>query len=424
MGGPAGVAPADPGEGEYQQQDNFNEGDAGGPAAAVPHIAGSNACDGSPDVVGGEVEACGGGASSGGSGHAQKAGRGGLRDEDASADQAEAGDYHDPEMVAEGEGFAGEADCDGDSDAAAHADAGNEVSAKRRDDEADEIDGEEIAKGEGGKAEGRIGEIEGAVGEGCDQGEEGSEADAESGEQTGIAEVAESDPEAGFGLGRVMRGRARSLRREPAGDEESAEEGEGAKENEAPAPAERVGDEAGEEATEESAQRSGADVEAHHERNGFATPFFADVGDDGGEDAGEREALHESPEDEGVKAGRGGSESGGSGENEDGPENDALAAELLGEGAEDGGGERHAEGGGADSEANRSFRSMEKGGEQGQHGLRGIKVKEGEDAAEADGDYGAEGVEAHMVLGERLDDRDGRIGRRQLRSRGRVHSTE
>jgi hypothetical protein len=333
--GPADVAPAQPGESEHHEQDNFDEGDAGGPASKLPHVAGSDAGDGASNVIAGEVESGGRGAATGGGGHAQKAGGSGLRNEDAAAEQAESRNDDDPEIVAKGDGFAGKANGDGHGDTAAHADAGDEVSAKGRDDEADKVDGKKVAECEGGEVEGRIGEIEGAVGEGRHEGEEGSEAESEGGEQARVAEVAESDPEAGRGF-KGGQGWARAFRREPARDENGAEEGEHAEENEAPAPAERVGNEAGEEAPEESAERGGADVETHDESDGFAAPLFADVGDDGGEDAGESETLEETPDDECMEARRGCGECGGGGEDEDGDDDDALAAEALGKRAEDG----------------------------------------------------------------------------------------
>ena len=94
-----------------------------------------------------------------------------MGDEDAAAEEAESGEDHDPEMVAEGERFAGEADGDGHRDAAAHADAGDEVSAEGRDHQANQINGEQIAESQRGETEGRIGEVKGAVGEGGDEGE-------------------------------------------------------------------------------------------------------------------------------------------------------------------------------------------------------------------------------------------------------------
>jgi hypothetical protein len=345
-----------------------------------------------------------------------------LGNEDAGAEKAEAGDDDDPEMMAEGKGFADDADGDGDGDTVTHADAGDDVSAKGRDDEADEIDGEQIAELEGGETEGRIGEIEGGVSKGGDEGEEDAESDTKGGKQAGIAEVAESDPEGGGGVLFRMQVRARRTFGEPAGDEGGADEGEEAEGDEAPAPAEGFGDEAGEEAAEESAACCGADVEAHDEGDGFATPLLADVGDDGGEDAGKGETLEESPEDEHVKVGRGCREERGHSKDEIGGHDDALAAEAFGERAEDGGGEGNAEGGGADGEADGGFRRVKEVSEHRQQRLSGIEIEKGEDAAEIDGGDGTQRAQAHVALGVRLDGNDrgiggGEFGRRQ----GRVH---
>lgn len=61
-------------------------------------------------------------------------------------------------------------------------------------------------------------------------------------------------------------------------------------------------------------------------------------------------------------------------------------------------------------------------GKHRQQRLRGIEIEEGEDPAEVDGGYWAEGAQAHVALGVRLDGHDrgiggGEFGRRQ----GRVH---
>lgn len=58
--------------------------------------------------------------------------------------------------------------------------------------------------------------------------------------------------------------------------------------------------------------------------------------------------------------------------------------------------------------------------EPGQHGkqrLGGVEIEEGEDAAEVDCGHGAQGTQAHVALGMRLDDCDGRIGGGEFRRR-------
>ena len=153
-----GNFPAHERDEESDKQDRRDQSDAGRPFAHLPHIAWDDSACGSSEVVAADIESGGGSPGSGRRSVAQEAVGGRLGDEDSGTDQAEAGEYDDPEGMTQGDEDAGQRGADGDGDAGAHADAGDEVSASRSDDEADEVNSEEITESSGGEVKGWVGE--------------------------------------------------------------------------------------------------------------------------------------------------------------------------------------------------------------------------------------------------------------------------
>jgi hypothetical protein len=128
------------------------------------------------------------------------------------------------------------------------------------------------------------------------------------------------------------------------------------------------------------------DVGGHDAGDEESRPLFGDVGDGDDEDAGGDEALEKAPEREGMEAGGGGGEQRAEGEREHGEQDGALAIELFAEEGEQRGGDGHAEGGGADGEADVGFGGVEDLREERQQRLHAVEIEEGEGAAEEDGE--------------------------------------
>lgn len=138
-------APSDEGDGEGDELHEDDKGDAGGPFAQGPECSWDDASGGSAEVVAGDVDTGGSDARSGRRGDAEMALRGGLCDEDSAGEGGESDD-DDRERMDEGQEDSGDGAGDGAADSGAEADAGDEVSGKRGDDKADEIDEEKRAE--------------------------------------------------------------------------------------------------------------------------------------------------------------------------------------------------------------------------------------------------------------------------------------
>jgi len=145
-----------------------------------------------------------------------------------------------------------------------------------------------------------------------------------------------------------------------------------------------------------SADRGSRRVGSEHAVGLAWRPFIADISDGHGKDRRQQQAVHEAPGDQLIEALRQRRHGGWNQQQCHGGDDDALAAEHVGQHAGERRGRRDREGAGGDDRARLGGADAELLRHHRQHRLRRIEVQECADGGEGDGD--ATRISAHGPL--------------------------
>src|SRR5450432_4224444 len=372
-------APENQSQRNGEQLDGDDQGDAGGPTASAPEMAGDGGAGAAAQVIKGDVQAYRGGAAllCGG---ADVTGARRIADEDAGAAEGQAENDHG-QAVDQGEGDAGCPAAESRHQGEAVAAAVDPFSGGRRHDGADQVDHEEQPERGGGQRKWRRGEVEIDVGESAEQGEHDAEADGVGGQQARVAQVPPHGARYGTAAART---RKTAAGRKPGADGHRAYQVQRAQRDERPAPRKSRRHQRRNEAAAKAADHGAGDVGGSGGA-GSGFPLFVDVGDGHGENTGGEDALPESPEEHLVVARGSGRQQRGDGQEKGRRYDDALAPQPVRHQTGERSGTGHRQGGDRHHQADSRGGDLKRTRQHRQQRLRRKQRGEGAEAGEYHG---------------------------------------
>jgi hypothetical protein len=174
------------------------------------------------------------------------------------------------------------------------------------------------------------------------------------------------------GGGQIRRAHEAPLLVEQRRDAEREQERERRKHEERDAPTGQIGHDARDQPAEKPAEARRRRVDAGDADDLARGPFLADVSNHHREDRRQRQALHETPEHQGMDAGRERHHDGRHDQRKHGRDDDAPAADDVGKGPDERRHQRDRQGRGGDRQARLAGAHGELAGQQRQHRLRRI----------------------------------------------------